>query len=199
MRARSALFVLAILTIASSTASGQSLGDLAKRQAERRKNAKDDGKVLTNKDVRNPQIAPDPVPAAAADSIAPDGQPKTPADATKADGSKAEPAAQADPSSKPEASETKDETYWRARVKAVHDQLNRDQVLLDALQSRINALTTDFVNRDDPAQRGQISADRQKALDELAKTTDRITADKKAITDLEDEARRANVPAGWLR
>ena len=34
-------------------------------------------------------------------------------------------------------------------------------------QSRINGLTADFTARDDPCQRNQISADRQKALTEL--------------------------------
>ena len=34
----------------------------------------------------------------------------------------------------------------------------RSQMFAAALQSQINALTTDFVNRDDPAQRAQSSS-----------------------------------------
>ena len=63
-----------------------------------------------------------------------------------------------------------------------------------ALQSRINALTTDFVNRDDPAQRAVIANDRQKALDDMTHLNSVIEADKKAIADFEEEARRAAVP-----
>ena len=58
---------------------------------------------------------------------------------------------------------------------------------------------TDFVNRDDPAQRAVLASDRQKAIGELDRLKKQIEADKKAIADLEEEARRANVPPGWLR
>ena len=68
------------------------------------------------------------------------------------------------------------------------------------MQTRINALTTDFVNRDDPAQRAVIERNRQKALAELAQPDEeRLPDDKKAIADFEEEARRAGVPPGWLR
>ncbi|TMQ47037.1 MAG: hypothetical protein E6K73_14225, partial [Candidatus Eisenbacteria bacterium] len=73
-------------------------------------------------------------------------------------------------------------------------QLDRDQTFSDALQSRINALTTDFVNRSDPAQRAVIERDRQKALTELSNLKKQIDDDKKALADLEEEARRAGVP-----
>ena len=67
------------------------------------------------------------------------------------------------------------------------------------LQTRVNSLATDFVNRDDPAQRGVLASERQKALGELDRLKKQIEATKKAIADLEEEARRANVPPGWLR
>jgi hypothetical protein len=71
--------------------------------------------------------------------------------------------------------------------------------MAQAVQSRINGLTADFVNRDDPAQRAVIAADRQKAIDEAARLSDAIDRDKQNIADFEEEARRANVPEGWLR
>ena len=58
----------------------------------------------------------------------------------------------------------KEETEWRERVKGERDALERAKTFAEALQSRINALNTDFVNRDDPAQRSVIAADRDKAL-----------------------------------
>ena len=84
-------------------------------------------------------------------------------------------------------------------MKELQAQLDRDQTYADALQSRINQLTTDFVGRDDPAQRAVIARDKQKAIDELNRLKQSIVTDKKAISDLEDEARRAGVPPGWLR
>jgi len=70
---------------------------------------------------------------------------------------------------------------------------------MDSLQSRINALTTDFVNRDDPAQRAKIEGDRKAALAELERVKQELNDQQKAITAIEDEARRAGVPVGWLR
>ena len=47
--------------------------------------------------------------------------------------------------------------------------------------------------------RAVIGADRQKAVDELTRVTKEIQDGTKAITDLQDEARKAGVPAGWVR
>ena len=84
-------------------------------------------------------------------------------------------------------------------MRALQEQLDQEKTLVEALQSRVNALTTDFVNRDDPAQRAVVAADRQKALLELDRMKKAITADTKALADLEEEARGAGVPPGWLR
>ena len=78
-------------------------------------------------------------------------------------------------------------------------ELDRDQIYTEALQTRINALTTDFAARDDPAQRAVVDRDRQKAIVELDRLTLGQQRTKKAIADLEEEARRACVPPGWLR
>ena len=44
-----------------------------------------------------------------------------------------------------------------------------------------------------------IAVERQKTIDELNRLTKQIEGDKKAIADLQEDARRAGVPAGWLR
>jgi hypothetical protein len=67
------------------------------------------------------------------------------------------------------------------------------------MQSRISALTTDFVNRDDPAQKRTIEQDRLKAIAEMDRLKQAIAIDKKALDSLLEEARRAGVPPGWLR
>ena len=84
-------------------------------------------------------------------------------------------------------------------MKDLQLQLDRDKVLTDAIQSRINALTADFSARDDPVQRAKIGTDRQRALEELERLRKAIATDQKAIADLQEEARRASVPPGWLR
>jgi hypothetical protein len=178
--------LIAALSIAagSAVASAQSLATLSKKEEERRKTVKAPSKVYTNKDLGSAPATP--APAASADAA----KPAVSADAQK----------DAPPEAKPEQSgPAKDQAYWSGRMKELQANLDRDQTYLDALQSRINSLSTDFVNRDDPAQRAKISSDRQRAVAEHDRLRQQIEAGKKAIADLEEEARRAGVPPGWLR
>ena len=165
----------------------QSLGDLARQEEERRKAVKTPAKVITNKDLGAvPPSAPVPPARPAA--------PASPSSAKPAEAPK-----EADKDAKDPNAPVKDQAYWANRAKGLQAQLDRDQSYLDAMQSRINALTTDFANRSDPAQRAVVERDRQKALADLAQLKTAIVADKKALTDLDEEARRAGVPPGWLR
>ena len=164
-------------------AQGQpSLADLARQEAERRKALKTTSKFITDKDLKP---AP-PRTAEAGPGAAPTAP--TPQDVP------AEPAA-------PEGQrgEARDQAWWKARMDQFREELRRGEVFAESLQSRVNALTNDFVSRDDPYQRAKIGEDRQKMLAE----TDRVRIDidrlKKALTDFEEEARQAGVPPGWLR
>lgn len=93
----------------------------------------------------------------------------------------------------------KDQAYWADRRKTLQDQLDRDSTLADALQNQVNSLNADFVNRDDPAQRGTIARTRDKAAAELSTLKQQVVKHRKALADLDEEARRAGVPPGWLR
>ena len=172
------------------------LGEVAKKEAERRKALPPAGKVYTNKDL--PASAQ--VPAAPAAS----GQETTPIDpvaaatAQKPGEPKAE--GEAKPGSEPKpGEETKDEAWWRNRIMSAREELRRNEMFAEALQTRINALSRDFTSRDNPAQRAKIGQDRAEALSELARVKQDIERGKKQIADIEEEARRAGVPPGWLR
>jgi archaellum component FlaC len=52
---------------------------------------------------------------------------------------------------------------------------------------------------DDPVKRSGVERDRQKALAELERLKKEVKDVTKSISDIEEEARRANVPPGWLR
>ncbi|MBI1873143.1 MAG: hypothetical protein HYS05_04535 [Acidobacteria bacterium] len=191
-----------LLLAAATFASGQTLADVAKKEEERRKAVKQPSKVITNEDLK-PVRTPDRPATAPAAAPTESAKPAQPGTAPPADASAKPPAPGAATPAKPagEASpgEKKDETYWRNRITTVRTALQRNLVYVDAMQSRINALTTDFVNRDDPAQRAVIAADRQKALAELDRLKKEIEAQTKEIAQIEEEARRAGVPPGWLR
>jgi hypothetical protein len=155
----------------------QSLADVARQEEARRKEIRQPAKVYTNKDLVSvpspspqPQTAPSTTPAA---------------DAASKNGDK-------DAAKDPQAKDTKDpgvvkdQAYWSNRMKALTEQRDRDQILADALQSRVNALTADGIER-------------QKAIEQLERLTKAVESDGKALDDFQEEARRASVPSGWLR
>ena len=181
--------VLAAALVLPSIAGAQTptLGDLAKREQERRKATKTSDKVLTNKDL--PASAQQPAPASGTST--PSTTP-APAGATQT-------AAPAAADKKTASSEQRDETWWRKRITEARETLRRNEAFLEALQSRVNALSTDFVNRDDPYQRAKVGDDRQKALAEMERLKAEIELGKKQIDEIEEEARKAGVPPGWLR
>ena len=162
----------------------QTLADVARREEERRKTVRDPAKVITNKDLH----------AAPAGAGAPAQTTTSATPATSSASSTTKPSETAKDSDK-----DKDQAYWSGRKKELQTQLDRDQTYRDALQTRVNALSADFVNRDDPAQRAGIERDRQKVTAELKRLEEAIKKDKKAIADFDDEVRRAGVPPGWLR
>jgi len=172
-------------------AAGQSLGEVARREAERRKAAVGAVKVYTN-DSLHPAPAPDTVPPSSApvqDPGAAPGDRSRPGNQAVAAGQASSGAT--DPKAEPE--------YWRTRMADLRSQRDRNAFMMEAVQSRINALWADFTARDDPAQRAVLESDRKKALAELERMKKDQEAFDKQITDLHEEARRANVPPGWLR
>jgi hypothetical protein len=171
--------------LAAAGAYAQSLGDVARKEEARRKTVKKPSKVYTNDNLKNvdppSEPVPSPEPQATATPVTPDSS-----------------AAATSPAPN-DAAGARDEKYWRNRLDTERTALSRAQTFQEALQSRVNALSTDFVNRDDPAQRNVIAADRQKALAELDRVKKEAAQHQKAIADIQEEGRRAGVPAGWLR
>jgi hypothetical protein len=175
-------FVVIVIVGWALPASGQSLAAVARKEEVRRKQVKQPAKVITNKDLRPVTTPPPPPPAAE--------PPAPPAD-------DAAPAGEAAPDEAQQREQ--DEQAWRRKMADARQALERNQMYADALQSKINALWADFTARDNPVQRAQIEIERQKALAEQERVKAEIGAQKKAIADLEEEARKAGVPPGWLR
>ena len=168
----------------SHSVAAQSLGDVAKKEEQRRKTVKSAGKVYTN-DTLKPDPSPSvPATAASGTTSAPAATPSTPAPT---------------PAPSDDSADKGDEKTWRKRITDARDSLQRSQAFADALQSQLNGLTTDFVNRDDPIQRQQIANKRDSVTAELDRVKKEIASNTKAITDIQEQARRAGVPAGWVR
>jgi hypothetical protein len=183
--------LLAAALLFAVPASAQTLGELARREQARKKATPAAKKTYTNDDLKQlPPPAGTPAKPAADASKA--------ADAKAAD-AKAEPQKVAPTDEKKAAEPAKDEGYWRGRITAAREDIRRNEAFKEALQSRINGLTADFAARDDPYQRAKVADDRQKALAEMARVSEDIEKAKQLIVDIEEEARRAGVPPGWLR
>ena len=198
------VLVLVGILAAAASASAQSLADVARKESDRRDAVKGSGKTFTNSDLKPvPQpkdTAAEPAATDQVDAAQPADEPTTkPADEAPDAKAGADAAAKPDGSKDGDAKETRDQAWWSKRMADLREQLERDQTFRDALLNRIDALNTDFVNRDDPAQRNVIANDRQKALTELDRVKKAIEDGRKAIPALEEEARREGVPAGWLR
>lgn len=194
-----ALMVLGVAALAAAqtavSTGTKPLADVAKDEEARRKTVRKPAKVYTNTDLRPDFARTVPSPPSVAGTG--DGANATPGNATpgNATPSNSTPSAPAT-AAKPDA---KDQAYWSGRMKEARSQLSRAQIFADSLQSRINALTTEYVNRDDPAQRSKIESDKNTALAELERVKKELETYAKAIKAIEDEARRAGVPSGWLR
>ena len=191
------LLTTAALLAAATPLTAQNLADVARAEEARRRAVKGQVKVYTNETLRGedggePPAAPTPQAPATTPAPGAAAKPTAPP-ATK-------PAAS--PTTKPgdpSADAAKDEKYWRDRLTVARDALRRSQTFVDAMQSQISGLYTEFVNMSDPVQRAAIEQKRLAAIAEQDRLKADIVKQTKAISDIEDEARRANVPAGWLR
>ena len=163
--------------------SAQSLADVAKAEEARRKTIKPGAKVYTNEDLgRTPSTSAAPTQPAAAPGTA--AKPGAPA---------------AKPGEEKPVDPTKTQAHWKERATTIQQSLSRNKLLLDALQSQVNSLNAEFVTMDDPGQRELLQARLQRATGELQRVQQDIEKQTKAASDLQDEARKAGVPAGWVR
>ena len=172
-----------MLGSAAAPLQAQSLADVARQEEARRKEISQPAKVYTNKDlVSVPSTAPQTAssPAPAADAAGTNGDKGAAKDPAKDAGRDPQGKDAKDPGA------AKDQVYWSNRMKVLTEKRDQDQILADAGQSRVNALTIE-------------GSERQRAVEELERLTKAVESDRKALDDLQEEARRASVPPGWLR
>jgi hypothetical protein len=90
-----------------------------------------------------------------------------------------------------------DEATWKARAKALDVLLANDEAMLVAAQGSVTD-AQGFIRRDG-TMHVTIAEQLLKARAEVNRMIGVIVNDRRAIADLQDEARRASVPPGWLR
>jgi len=192
----SVLVVVALVQLFAGVwnAPALSLGQVAVREAVRRASLPASVRAFTDAD-----IGPPPPRSPLAPVIVPPGTDAPAAAVPKPAVTGGSTAAVTGGSTAAVTGGSRNESWWRARIRQARVALERDRVLVAALESRVAALTTDVANRADPAQRAVLMNDRVLALAELDRMREQVDADMDAIAAIEEDARKAGVPAGWMR
>lgn len=184
---------LVLLAAFAAPLHGQSLGEAARREAERRARVKGPTKVITNADLdalpSRGSAAP-AVPARPDAVLAPGGAGAAEAPET--------PAPDAEPLTDLTVREKRDEQHWRERAEVIRERLNRLQSDASALEGRVEGLRVE---------RDAASGTQRAALaDELRRadaTLTRVQGELRLIQDewrqFEDRAVQAKIPSAWIR
>lgn len=114
------------------------------------------------------------------------------------------PAEEAVPEESPEAQaevdKTNDEGYWKDRYKDVATELREAEEKLARLQEEMNGLRIAFyAEQDGVAGRPKINSEIERQFEEIEVAKKQVEESKQALENLEEEARKAGVPPGWVR
>lgn len=177
--------LLTIVVMTTPALAQPPLAEVAREEKERRASISEKSRVYTNEDLRGGPGLTTGSPATPDQSA----EPSPPEPAVAADDSPGDGAASA----------ASEEEAWRERITSAREAKQRAELLVEALQNRVDSLWADFTARDDPFQRAQIERDRRAALAELERTLADVDRYDQEIRDIQEEARRAGAPPGWLR
>ena len=190
MKRLAVLLPMAIFLACISAAQSQSLADLANKEKERRSDIKDT-KVITDEDVAKFKSSS---PA----SSLPD-QPKE----TAASASTAKDAASESKAEKPESDEPTDfqgrpESFWRKTMAEARQKIKDLTNEANVIALTIADLQNKFYNIDDGFKRETVQRELQKTYYQQDMNKENLEKAKKAIEDLENEARKSGALPGWI-
>ena len=181
-----------LLTLAPAGAPAQSLVELARQERARRAGIAPEARarVFTNDDLRD------------SGGLTIGAAPQ--ADVPRADTGSGRAghgieAAGGDGEAEADAGQVLDESGWRARMTSAREARERAALVASALRNRADGLWAQFTGMDDPARRRVVERQRNEALAELDHTQAEADRLEQEIRDIQEAARRADVPPGWLR
>ncbi len=169
-------FILAALTVAIP-ASAQSLAEIAAKEAARRAAIKAPARVLTEKDLP-------------ADKTVVAKAPRTP-DVGGSAVSSPETTTKTDDNGH-------DERWWNARAQPLLRKLNAATAKLRAATARAEAIAVD-VARSGSGPRTAMMRKAERTAAEVDRYAAEVANTRRALADLEEEARKAGALPGWLR
>jgi hypothetical protein len=170
------------------SASGQTLGDIARIEAERRNQQAQAGKVYTNED-----LDPTATPSAPAEAAPAATSPAPQRTVTGPNGvvMKEDPAKGTININAPPAASSRDEKYWRRRSKDMRESLARTRANIAATQQRLSVLEASPQTAGTAHERGVLTTTlKQLQAEEAMRNAD--------IAQLRTFAASQNVPPAWL-
>lgn len=181
------LRALVIGAFALEGMSAQSLGDVARKEQERRKQTPP-GKQYTNDNLRSEPkpSAPDAVrPIAGAPAKAADAAKPTPVEAPSASSSAAENA------SAPLVREKRDETHWRTRARELRGRVQQTRDEIASVEVRLADL--------DAQSGASVARERDVTAGALSKLRQNLQFFLAEVDRFEQRARSEKVPADWIK
>ena len=177
--------LLFVFLVSVSFAQDSTLAEVAKKEKERRAKLKA-SKTFTNKDVEEWKAKQKSSGALIeGESAAPAGEGQT------AESETAQPSKEGDVSN--------NEEYWRKKAQDADERLKKAEEKVNGVQSDINALNRAWYSGDMDDQRRQVEYERGKRLEDIETAKKELEEAKQAQEGLEDEARQAGAPPGWVR
>jgi hypothetical protein len=183
---------LLIPCFAVPVAGGQSLGDVARAEAERRAKVTPSGRKLTDKDLPPSSAASPAAPAPAPEPQVGEGDSR----AETAQAPESEPDATNTPV---QAREKHDEPYWRRRFAKTRQAVARAEQDATAVQSRLDALDAELETNPSAVRSNAIRQERNGVIADIRRLARDATDLRAELTALEERARQLNVPVDWTR
>jgi hypothetical protein len=168
---RWALLIALFSVYSTGVSSGQSLVEVAKKEKERRsKNESESSRVITDRDLQTHSRLPESLPG-------------TPVEGEDEAVNEAEAGEE-----EPEVDETKTREYWQKRVEGVNQKIKK-------LEEDLNSPDMSWGDglRQDVNPIGQRNLSRRGELEQ------QLAQARAELQAIQDEARRAGVPPGWVR
>jgi hypothetical protein len=168
--------VAGVLVVGVAASSAQSLADVARTEEVRRQKIAKPSKVYTDEDVQKYAPATPGGQAAATTVTSLDANGKPVGQQAAAEGLPG------------------DEAGWRARLQNARDGMDRDKLLLSALEQQArSAARKSGTPEDQPADDGSTRAA------EIKRLKAEMDAFRATLANAEEDARKAGVPPGWVR
>lgn len=89
--------------------------------------------------------------------------------------------------------------WWRVRMDAARARVEQARTALEGIEAQLSALARDIAAQDDPVQQQRLLRERQVSLLERETMVASLEQAQAAVAAVEEAARRAAIPPGWIR